>query len=190
MLINHEPIGFQHSMQGNARIDRIVKNVLTSHTETHIETPYRELWGNDEMFYNGPGFHVPVIGLGRGMHREYHYDTDNFENIDKYHMVESAWFIMRMIEVFETDYVPVRTFDGPLYLSRYGLYVDPTIAREAARKVERMQALIDGERSVMDIADKLDLDYFFVRDFCDQLAEKGLIEKRPRDPRAGDQGTM
>ena len=102
MLSNNEPIGLQTSMQGDTFIDKIATNVLKSHVVNHILKPYRELWGNDETFYNGPGFNIPTIGLGRGMHREYHYNTDNLENLSMYHMVEGAWIIKRIIDVINS----------------------------------------------------------------------------------------
>ncbi len=190
MLSSHEALGFQETMQGNSRLDKILRNVFRSHTITSIECAYRQLWGNDEMFYNGPGFTIPTAGLSRGMHREYHYDSDNLENMDVYHMVESTWILMRVAEVFESDYVPIRRYPGPLYLYQYNLYVDPAKYRKEARQLEKIQTLIDGERSVMDISDELDLDFFFVRDFLNKLAELDLLEKRPRLPREQDRGTL
>lgn len=190
MLTTQQPLGYQHSMQGDARIDKVVANVLKSHTEVFIERPYRRLWGNDETFFNGPGFLKPMAGLGRVMHREYHYNTDNLDNLDMYHMVESVWVMQRIAEVFETDYVPVPTYKGPLYLSRYDLYIDPSVDKRGALSVEKMQALADGERSVMDIAEEIDVDFFFVRNFFDQLAERQLVAKQPRQPRSADAGTL
>jgi len=177
MLSNHEPLGFQYSMQGDSYIDKVVRNVFKSHVEFFVECPYRQLWGNDEMFYNGPGFLIPTIGIARGMHREYHYDSDNIDNMDLYHMVESLWILMRIVEVFETDFVPVVRYKGPLYLSRYNLYVDPTIDQKGARNLEKMQSMADGNYSCLEIADILEVDYFKVRHFFNKLIEKGLAEK-------------
>jgi aminopeptidase-like protein len=190
MLTNHEPLGFQASMQGNSRIDHVARNVMASHLHTWLPLPYRKLWGNDETFYNGPGFTIPTIGIGRGMFREYHYDTDNLENLSLYKAEESAWVLRRIVEVFETDYVPVRRFEGPLYQSRYGLYIDPTIDSNGANNMERMQALADGQRSCMDIATSLEVDFFTVRDFFDTLESKGLSERRPRAPQPSDGGSL
>jgi Uncharacterized protein conserved in bacteria with an aminopeptidase-like domain len=190
MLTTHETIGFQHSMQSNARIDRIVRNVMQSHTSTLVERPYRELWGNDETFYNGPGFGIPTVGIGRLMHREYHYHTDDLSHLDPYHMLESVWLLWRIVEVFESDFIPVRSYNGPLYLSRYGLYIDPTVDRKGAKNIERLQVLMDGERSCMDIADELEIDFYFVRDFCEKLADKNLISKIPRNYIIGDNGNF
>ena len=190
MLSSHEPIGFQHSMQGDSRMDKIVRNILASHVETFLERPFRGLWGNDEAFYNGPGFNIPTVGLGRGMHREYHYDTDNIENMNMYHMQESAWILSRIVEIFETDYVPLRRYNGPLYLSRFDLYVDPTKDHLGARNLDRIQVLMDGERSCMDIAETMNTDFFLVLDLCDRMEEKRLIDKSPRLSRERDQGTL
>jgi len=180
MLSTHEPIGFQESMQGNSLFDRVVLNIFKSHKDVYIHRKYRKLWGNDETFYNGPGFEIPTLGIGRGMHREYHYNTDNIENMSLYNMEESAWIIMRIIEVLETDYIPVLNYDGPLYLSRYGLFINPQENPEGYQNLEKMQVLANGELSCFDIADKLDIDFYFVRDFFNKMLEKDLITKNER----------
>ena len=190
MLSNHEPMGFQFSMQGNSRIDEVAANVFYSHLPFYLEKPYRQLWGNDEMFYNGAGFNIPTLGIGRGEFREYHYNTDNLDNMNIYHMIESVWLLYRITDVFETDYIPLRNYQGPLYLSKYGLYVDPTIDRNLPRKIEKMQVLMDGNNSCFDIAKTLSLDFFFVRDFCDNAVKLGLLKKLERIPRAEDQGCI
>jgi len=190
MISNHEPMGYQYSMQSNSRLDQVTKNVFQSHLPFFIEKPYRQLWGNDEMFYNGAGFEIPTIGIGRGEFREYHYDTDNIENMNVYHMEESIWVLQRIIEVFETDYVPVRNYQGPLYLSKHGIYIDPTVDRELPRKIERLQVLMDGTHSCFDIAHKLNLDFYYVRNFCDQLVELGFVSKSIRQPRTEDAASI
>lgn len=190
MLTANEAMGFQVSMQGNSRMDKVVANVFASHLHTYAHRPYRKLWGNDETFYNGPGFLVPTLGIGRTEFREYHYDTDNLDNYSPYKAEESAWILRRITEVFETDYIPEVTFKGPLYLSRYGLYIDPTQDPKGADSLERMLAMLDGTRSCMDVADSLGVDFFFVRGICDRLEENKLIKRHPRPPRASDAGFL
>ncbi|HYH36827.1 MAG TPA: DUF4910 domain-containing protein [Azospirillum sp.] len=189
MLTTNEPIGFQTSVRGNSRIDHIVRNVLSSHRPLLIERPSRALWGNDEMFYDGPGYNIPTVGLGRLMHREYHYDTDDLAHVNHYHVRESLWILSRVVEVFETDYVPVRGFDGPLYLSRYPQLQAkvPMLATSAAS--HRLLMLADGQASCQDLAQTLGLDYFQVRTFFDELAALGLAERRERPPAAMDLGS-
>jgi aminopeptidase-like protein len=190
MLTTDEPIGFQKSMQGNSRIDHIAHNVLSSHRPLLIEREYRKLWGNDELFYDGPGFNIPTIGLGRLVHREYHYDTDNIAQVNYYHARESLWILRRIIDVFETDAIPVRRFNGPLYLSRYPelqAHV-PSLADSATSNL--MLVLADGTLSCQDIAQRLGLDYYQVRRFFDWLAGQGLVGMLDRPPGAADQGFM
>ena len=177
MLSTHETLGFQDSAFPDSRIDRITLNVMKSHTNTYLHKDYRKLWGNDETFYNGPGFHIPTIGIGRGMHREYHYNTDDLSNMSLYNMEDSCWVLMRIIEVFETDYVPLLQYNGPLYLSRYGLFLDPYQNREGYDALEKMQILANGKKSCFEIAEECGVDFFFVRNFFDRLIELGLSEK-------------
>lgn len=189
MLTTNEPIGFQRSVCANARIDHVAYNVLSSHRPLLIERPSRALWGNDEMFYDGPGFNIPTIGLGRLMHREYHYDTDDLAHVNHYHVQESLWILSRIVEVLETDYVPVRRFQGPLYLSRYtDLQAKvPALATSAAS--HRLLMLADGQTSCQDLAQALGLDFFQVRLFFDELEALGLTGRRERTPKPADQGT-
>lgn len=177
MLSCHEPIGWQTSFQGDSIIDRVIENVMKTHASAHIKRGYRGLWGNDETFFNGPGLNIPTAGIGRTMPREYHYDSDNFENADPYHLVESLWILRRIVDVFETNFIPARKFKGPLYLSRYGLYIDPTRDREGADKLEAIQILMDGARSVFDIANECGADYFFTRDIIENMVKLGVVDK-------------
>jgi len=191
MVTTYSPLGFQRSLQGNSRFDYIVRNVMQSHTPVAVEKPYRKLWGNDETFYNGTGYKIPTLGIGRLMHREYHYDSDNLGNLSEYHLKETVWVLERIVEVFETDYIPVPKFKGPVYMSKYGMSAalgnDVPGWRE---NVERIQFLMDGEHSVMDIAGLLDLDFYLVRDFIDQFADKELVEKIARPVRPNDGGKV
>jgi len=189
MLTTDEPIGYQNSMHGDSIMDYSVKNIFTSHFPSCVSKDYRQLWGNDETFYNGPGFGIPTIGVGRSMHREYHYNTDNLENVNKHNIKESFWGLTRLIESFEDDYIPILKYKGPLCLSRYGLYIDPTRDPEGYQNIEHMQNYVNGSRSCMDIATKLEIDFYFVKGFFDKAYEKGLIEKLDREPMKSDRGS-
>ena len=81
-----------------------------------------------------------------------------------------------MIDVFEKDAVPLLKYKGPLYLSRYNVYIDPKINRKAYDSIEAMQILADGKKSCLNIACELDIDFFFVYDFFRKLEEKDLAE--------------
>lgn len=178
MLSNNEPIGYQTSFLGNHKLDEVVENVLRSHTQIYVKKGYRELWGNDETFFEGPGYRIPVVGLGRLMHREYHYSSDDIENMNIYHMEESVWIINRIIEVLETDYIPELKYRFPLYISRHKDCLDHVLARLTMRDIEKIQILIDGRNSCFDISKTLGIDFFAVREFCDSLHRLDLLDKK------------
>lgn len=183
MLSAHEPLGHQPSFRGDTKIDRVLDSVLPTHSAFAFKRPYRQMWGNDEMFFNGPGFEIPMAAIGRGHSaaapREYHYDSDNFDAIDSYHLAESLWVLQRIVEVFETDRVPKRTFSGPARQSRYDLSIDAGAAREAYDLQDAIPILMDGRRSILEIASERTADYFVVRDFIEKMAACGLAELSP-----------
>ncbi len=183
MLSAGEPLGWQPSFRGDSKLDAVLQSVIPYHSSFHIERPYRKLWGNDEMFYNGPGFEIPAAAVGRGHNeaspREYHYDSDTPEAVDGYHLVESLWILQRIAEVFETDRVPVRNFKGPVRQDRYKLYADATAQKGEYDLREAAPILMDGKRSLLDIARELGADFFAVRDFARRMEERGLVEITP-----------
>ena len=181
MLGNSEPIGYQTSFQADSILDEIVKNFFDHNVQDHIKRPYRKLWGNDEMFYNGPGFIIPTLCIGGGRHPEYHFDSDNLDRLNLGQLEESLTNLKRIVEVLESDFVPVPKFRGPLYLSRFGLYIDPKNDPKGYENIEAIQILMDGDRSCFEISNQLGLDFFYVRKFCEKVFAKGLLEKRVKN---------
>jgi aminopeptidase-like protein len=183
MLSAHEPFGWQDSFAGDSRMDAVLASVVPTHSATFHHRAYRRLWGNDEMFFNGPGYRIPMAAVGRGHSgaspREYHYDSDNLEAMDGYHLVEALWILQRIVEVFETDRLPVRDFSGPPYQSRHGLYADASSCPGGYGLREAVPILMDGRKSLMDIAAELEVDFFAVRELARCMQGAGLVELEP-----------
>ncbi len=176
MLGNRQRIGFSKSFRGDTYLDRIVENVLASHTDDYLVKDYRDLWGNDEMFYDGPDFEIPMVGLGREYFSYYHTDRDNLEYCDINQLEESLNILQKITDIFETDCVAKRLYQGPLYLSKYKLYIDPNKNRKGARSLQAIQILMNGKTSCLHIADRLGIEYEFVRSFADALYQHGLAQ--------------
>ena len=177
MLGNNQPLAYQSSFQGDSVLDRIVQNVFANHVENYTKWPYRKLWGNDEMFYNGPGYLIPTLGIGGAEHPEYHFDRDNLDLVDLDQLGMSLEILLKIIDVFESDFVPIPLFRGPLYLSRFGLYIDPKLDPKGYDNLENIQILMDGDRTCFAISHELGIDFFFVRDFCNRVYDIGLLDK-------------
>jgi aminopeptidase-like protein len=174
MLGNGRPIGWQTSFYQQSYMDKLTDNVMKNYVPDSFKRSYRKLWGNDETFYNGPGYNIPVVGIGGDKFDEYHFDRDNANFVNYEQLLFSVEIVFKMIDVFEKDAVPLLKYEGPLYLSRYNLYIDPRMNRKGYDSIEAIQILADGKNSCLDIAYELDIDFFFVYDFFRNLEEKNL----------------
>ena len=179
MPANGHPLGFSTSYNGNSYVDIVTRIALEEIcTDGFIEKKYRELWGNDEIFYDGPGYEIPTVGIGRDHYEEYHTDHDDMAlfNLDQF---ETLDIVKKIITIFENDVIPTPCYKGPLYLSRYGLYIDPLKNEKGYRKLQEIQILMNGERSCVDIASKLGVGFNFVREFISELEKNDLVKTIP-----------
>ena len=174
MMGNGKRIGFSCSYHGDSYVDHAVRNVLKHNADEFFEVKYRSLWGNDELFYDGPDFRIPTIGLGRDRFEYYHTDKDDLDRCDFDQLLESLELLKKIVRVFEDDAIIKRRYKGPLYLSRYGLYVDPQKDRKGASSLQEIQVMMDGAQSYLAIATLLDIDFSFVARFGDQLVRRDL----------------
>lgn len=170
----------QRSRQGDALIDRAFLTVLPRHRRHGEERtgPFREVVASDEMVTNGPGFDIPTPSLTRWPYAEYHTSDDNPDIVRPENLAEALDVVLGVWEALETNYYPRRTFKGPVMLSRFGLWVDWREDRELNLKTEKLMTMLEGDRSVIDIAFELGLPAETVRRYLDRFHEAGLIERR------------
>lgn len=178
MMANLLPISFSRSFHGNSYADRITRSVLQSYEFGRLDTPYRSLYGNDEMFYDGPGFEIPTVCLSRHPYPYYHTDWDDPAHCDYDSLEQSYQLLTDIVDTFESDCIPVRLFKGPLYLSGYDLYIDPLQDPKGYNALQAIQIYMDGKRSLLDIAEQANISFGFVRRFVDELCKIGLAERR------------
>jgi aminopeptidase-like protein len=175
MMANSLPISFSRSFHGNSYADRITRSALSLYDTGTLDAPYRSLYGNDEMFYDGPGFDIPTVCLSRHPYTYYHTDWDNLDNCDFDKLEESLAMLKDIAEIFETDVIPERNYEGPLYLTDYNLYIDPKLDQRGYTALQEIQILMNGERSCLDIAESIGVDFLFVRSFVNELSKHRLV---------------
>ena len=129
------------------------------------------------MVSNGPGYDIPTPSLTRWPYPEYHTSDDNPDIIDEQNLGEALAVFMDLWHTLEANYYPRRSFKGPVMLSRHGLWVDWRIDRELNLATEKIMMMLEGDKSVIDIAFELGLPLETVRRYLDRFAEAGLIEK-------------
>ncbi|MBP1993975.1 DUF4910 domain-containing protein [Paenibacillus eucommiae] len=179
MMGNSHPLSFSQSHSRDSYIDRITRNVLKAYDDNFREASYRGLYGNDEMFYDGPGFEIPTVGMSRHPFEYYHTELDNLSHCDFGKLEESLRVLQQIIDIFETDCIPSLTYKGPLYLSKYNLYIDPKLNQKGYSHLQEAQIWMNGERSCLEIAHLIGADYQFVKSFVNQLCKHQLATTRP-----------
>lgn len=169
-------LAFSSSFFGDSFIDKVVEHIFSHKITSYEKRGYRDLIGNDETFYNGPFYRIPTITLGQILPKYYHTSDDNYSNICFDKISEYENLIFDIINIIETDYVPVLKYKGPLCLSRHGLFIDLRENINGYNHIEYAQIIADGKKSCFDIALQIGSSYSFIKNFFDMLKSNNLID--------------
>jgi aminopeptidase-like protein len=185
MLGLENPNALQLSFAGDTEIDRCLTQVLKEFDPCGWTGPFRSVVGNDERQFNAPGVRVPMLSLSRVMRNkpgrwpyypEYHSSHDTPEITSFARLAESHDLVLKMIESVEANRVPVNLFQGEIFCSRYGLNADVYTNPESNRALFDIMFLIDGTKSVSEIARKCDVSVESVSQVVENLLQLGLVE--------------
>jgi len=182
------PPALQMSYFGNTQADACLRHVHLKSEAGAWYAPYRSLPGNDERQFNAPGVRIPMLSYSRALprenplspYKEYHSAADNLEIVSEYSLEKSKETILEMIKVWENNYYPLNLFRGEVFLSGAGIAIDRNRDLGIHRNMLMIIDMIDGSNSIIDIAERLKLPFDFIKQFVDQLHEKGLVELHDR----------
>lgn len=174
-LAHSNRLGFSQSFNESSYVNRLVKSVFMDFDRKPLVTGYRELDANDEVFFDGPDFEIPMACIAREKMNSEHSSEDSFENADFNKYDEALKVIKSVVDAFEKDYTPVRNFKGLLYLSRYDIDRDGKREPEKAIAMDKIQILMNGKRSCVEIADELNISFNDVYSFAEAMRQKGLV---------------
>ena len=172
---------YKKSRRGDVLIDRAMTHVLrhASESSTVLEfSPY----GYDERQYCSPGFNLPVGLLQRsqfGTFPEYHTSADDLDFIRPEHLAASYSLVVAAIEIVERDWRPLNVLPKcEPQLGKRGLY--DAVGGRSAGPIESMAFLwvlnlADGAHSLLDIAERSNLEFSTIADAADLLRDRGLI---------------
>ena len=177
MLGNNNVHALQLSRQGNTKIDRIARYIMKRKLKIFREGKFRTIVANDEIAFNGPGVNIPMISISRYPYPEYHTSDDNLSIISEKRLEESRNLILEIIDIIDKDFTPKRQFKGPIFLSGYGLWVDWRENLELNQNLEKIIFLLEGDKTVFDIAEELNMNFNDVLGFINRLKELKLIKK-------------
>ena len=177
MTGNRNKIAWHHSRQRDHLLDRIAKHVVKN--VQHEERSFADYPPNDERVMNGPGVNVPTISINRWPYDEYHTTDDNLDIIHDEMLSDAADVAERIVRIYASNYIPKRTFRGPVFLSGNGLWVDWQENFALNRAIEKIMMRFEGEHSVFDITDQVGLDYWMVREYVEKFRVKGFVTRLP-----------
>jgi aminopeptidase-like protein len=172
---------YKKSRRGNCRIDRAVVHAMrhSGLTPTILDfSPY----GYDERQYCSPGFNLPVGLLQRskfGEIPEYHTSADNLDFIAPNHLAQSYRLIAETIDIVENDGTYCNTMPKcEPQLGRRGLY--GAVGGDKGAVAANMAMLwilnlSDGMHSLLDIAERADLQFDLIRRTALLLQRNGLL---------------
>ena len=174
MTGNTNTIALQHTRQHEHMLDRVGRFVLRWRGGEFREGKFAEIIANDERVLNGPGVNVPCLSISRFPYPEYHTAEDNLNIIHEEKLQEAADVIEEIVRVYASNYIPKRTFRGPVFLSGNGLWVDWRDNWDLNRAIEKIMMRFEGGHTVFDIAEQVDLDYWMVREYVEKFRAKGF----------------
>ncbi|NJN44651.1 MAG: DUF4910 domain-containing protein [Anaerolineae bacterium] len=174
---------YKMTRQGGADIDRAVIHVL-KHSGDHFETREFSPYGYDERQYSSPGFNLPVGSLTRtphGQFDEYHTSQDNLDFVQPQFLADSLDKYLSVIEVLEGNQTYLNKYPkGEPQLGKRGLY-GAFGGRVDERKFEMAMLWVlnfsDGNNSLLNIAERANLPFHFIRDAADKLLIADLLER-------------
>lgn len=183
MLGLDQPHALQLSFTGTTQLDACFTDALHAGDPDGWTGEFRTVIGNDERQYNAPGVRVPMLSLSRVLrpgspdwpYRGYHSNNDTPEITSTRRLEESRDLVLRMIDALENDVVPVNVYKGEAFCSRFGVHVDFYTNPEGNKALFDILFLIDGTRSVAQIAKECGIALESARGTIEELNRRGVI---------------
>jgi aminopeptidase-like protein len=168
------------SRNGKTISDLIAKHVLKWIDPNFVKYSWLDR-GSDERQYCAPGIDLPIASMLRtkyGIYPEYHTSLDNLENVVTPKGLDGGyWAIRKAIEAIERNKKYKITILCEPQMGKRGLY--PTLStKESNEEVDLMMnciSLCDGQTSLLEIAEYLNLPIWDLYELVDKLESHSLI---------------
>ncbi len=174
---------YKRSRRGDAEIDRVVEHVLTHCGRKAVIEDFSP-YGYDERQFCSPAFDLPVGLFERsqyGKFPEYHNSADNLDFVKAEHLEESYRIITDVLEALENNGIYLNTHPKcEPQLGKRGLYSAIGGDKDSARKQMAMLWVLnqsDGDRSLLDIAERADIPFSIILETAGILQNNGLLMK-------------
>lgn len=167
------------SRKGDTLSDLVAQHVLKC-----IDRNYKRFtWlnrGSDERQYCAPGVDLPIALIMRSYssYPEYHTSLDTLgEVVTEDGLAGGFHALQTALKIIELNFKPVVTTMGEPHLSKRGLYPDTSHKGSAAnvRTMMNMISMSDGTKSLLEIAEIIDVPFMELFELSKPLVENGLL---------------
>lgn len=173
---------FISSRNGNTLADRVVNHVALAGEFKPIKKYSFLQRGGDERQYCSPGIDLPVVTLCRskfGEYPEYHTSLDNLDLVTEGGLDGGFRFVKACIDVLEKNKTYHSTVLCEPKLSKYDLYKNNNYD-ELARISSDLLAYVDGNTDLLEICQKIKVQFNKLSEYADRLESKKLIKTQEK----------
>jgi aminopeptidase-like protein len=181
MLGTSGPMVGQRTRHKDSYWNSILESALAASGSPYKIVNFMKSASNDEKVLDSPGVDIPTFSITRSPYPEYHTSDDNINLIDIDRLRESRDVLQHIIDLAESDYIPVLNQPGPIFLSGYGLYPNwrdnPELLPIWESFIDVMYS-IDGIHSVAELSARhnIPIEHYFY--WTNAFAERGLLSKK------------
>ncbi|MDB9768779.1 DUF4910 domain-containing protein [Candidatus Pelagibacter ubique] len=168
------------SRNGNTISDKVAKHVLKWTDPDYVSY----LWlnrGSDERQYCAPGIDLPIASILRtkyGQYPEYHTSLDNLDDVVTPKGLDGGyWALRRALGLLEKNRVyKIKVLCEP-QLGKRGLYPNLSTKNTGEKVMKTLNFLsyCDGEHSLIDIAEKINIPAWDLYELIETLISHDLI---------------
>lgn len=146
-------------------------------------SPFSGLYGNDEIMFDSVKVGIPSLSLQKHPFEEYHTHLDDPSKLDRAELQHACDIVLHMVNVIEKDNVPRFVHPVPFWMTRFDLFSDDVHEPEEFRfKFDIVYRYLDGNRSVLQIADVLDVPFERVYSFVEKMLKEDLVSITDKHP--------
>lgn len=169
---NDNSLLIQKAYDKYARLNYCVHLASAGQSVDYRKGEFRMVAGSDEYYFNDPRVNIPGLMLSRLPYPEYHTELDTPNIIKEEKLTQVQDVIMRVIDIYEKDYIPDRAWVGPLMRQQYGIQTPHKLLN---REMDYLFYEIDGKKYLSEIILALGLGFDFAYKTLEILKQNGQI---------------
>ena len=170
-----------------SRKENTISDIIAKHVLEHTDPEYKHYsWldrGSDERQYCAPNIDLPIASIMRskfGEYPEYHTSLDDLNLVTPNGLEGGLDAMKSCINILENNVIPTSTVLGEPQLGKRNLYPNVGVkgGKDAIPDLKTMIHIIsycDGEKSLLEIADKINQPFEKCRKILNTLIENNLV---------------